>query len=736
MRRFFALVGKEGRALLVSPIASVSVALFLAFSAGWFFFVSDFFERNVASLRDYFSVMPFVLVVIVSALTMRSWAAEREQGTAELLESAPLPNGGIIFAKYLAVLIVVLAMLLLSMLVPWSVVVLGSFDGGVIAAQYIGIFVLAAAMTAIGILLSVASSTQLSAFLFSTLVLALLMLVDQVGSGVESAGLRALLGTVSFARSFYGFSRGIIDTRDLIYLFSIVVVSLLIAVFLLVRRRGKRQAYARYLLGLLIVLLVFANSRFFYLRLDLTDDQQYTLARVSTEVLESADNPIRLTYYVSPRLDAEFFQPRAIEDALREYEARSRSRVEVRVVDPGELEPERIRELALLPQQIQITEAGEQTIATVYSGITIDYLDRTERVPLIFDPASVEYEVTSRLLTLLTENRRAVGFLAGSFARPLEEQLRFANAMSSTYDVHEIAPGEPIPDTLQAVVVTDASSLGPFDLSRVSDYISRGGSALLTVEVAMVDIESNLQTTPVSGVPVRLLLARYGLEVGEQLVLDRNNNQIPVQESTEEFSVNRLYPYPHWVKIRESTTSPDHPITARFTGLDLYWPTWLDVTEDAPDGTEIIAATSVGAWLMPEPFVTTPTSGALAPVAETAGQFGVVATYSGPERPGRLVVVSDAGVFWDPLIESTGSEHNVEFGLNALQWLTNDEELLELRTRGRRRVALDAIDDPQRVASIQSFAIAFNLVVVPVIVLAAGFVVLARRYRRSLRTEG
>jgi ABC-type uncharacterized transport system involved in gliding motility auxiliary subunit len=624
-------------------------------------------------------------------------------------------------------------MLVLSLLLPWSVVVFGVFDVGVIAAQYVGVLVLGAAMTALALLLSVAAASQLVAFLLSAVVLAALLLVDEVGAAAGSGLLRSVLATLSFESSFYGFSRGIIDTRDLVYLLAVVAGSLTAAVFVLERRRRRREGRLRFLLAALLIVLVVANSRLFFLRLDLTEDRQYTLSPVTVELVERAEHPVRLTYFVSPRLYDEFFQPRAIEDTLREYAARSGRRVEVRVTDPAEIDQERLNELGLVPQQIQIAEAGEQTIATVYSGITLHYLDRSASIPLIFAPETVEYEVTSRLRPLITDERVAVGFLAGAYERPIEEQLLFANAIATAFDIYVLDRGEPIPDVLAAVVVTDATSLGPLDIQPLSDYLSRGGSALLTLEQVLVDIEANLEVYEVPGAAVRSLLTFYGISLGEQLVLDRFHNQIPVQESGDDFSVNRLYPYPHWVSIREATTSADHPITGRFTGLDLYWPTSLSLSRNAPEGTEIIAATSLEAWRMGEPFITAPDAAGLAPTPSTQGQYGVVAAYSGDERPGRLVAISDAGVFWDALIQSTGSEYNIDFGLNALQWLTNDEQLLALRTRGDRRMTLDAISDPARAASIQSFAVTLNVFVVPLALLGTGLLFVVRRHRRSIR---
>ncbi len=734
MRRFLALLGKEVRSLLVSPVAAVAVALFLAASAAWFFFVADFFDRNVATLRDYFTIMPFVLIVIVSTITMRSWASEREQGTAELLRAAPLSDSALVISKYLSVVFTLVAMLLLSALLPWSVVVFGAFDAGVIGAQYVGMLLIGSAMAAVGLLMSVAATSQLVAFLTSALVLTGLLLVDEVGTAVDAVFLRSLLAALSFERNFYGFGRGIVDTRDLIFLLAVVGFSLMTAVFLLERPRRRRSAKLRYFFVMFIIALVVANSRFFYVRLDLTEDSQYTLSPTTLELIRAAEHPVRLTYVVSPRLYDDFSQPRAIEDTLNEYAARSAGRIEARVTDPEEVEEERLRELGLVPQQIQITEAGQQTIATVYSGITVEYLDRTESVPLIFAPEMVEYEVTSQLRVLVTDKRATVGFLAGASDRPIEQQLLFANTIASTFDIYVLDRGEPIPDVVDAVVATDASSLGPLDLLPLSRYLSRGGSALLTLERVLVDIEGNLEAFEVSGTAVRSLLTSYGISLGKELVLDRYHNQIPVQESSDDFSVNRLYPYPHWVSIREATTSAEHPITGRFTGLDLYWPTWLALANDAPAEAEIIAATSLEAWLMGEPFVTAPEAPGLASVPSSSGQYGVVAAYAGDERPGRLVAISDAGVFWDPLIQSTGSEHNVDFGLNALQWLTNDEELLSLRTRGARRVTLDAITDPARAASIQSFAITLNVILVPLMVLGAGLIFVATRYRRSIRS--
>lgn len=490
------------------------------------------------------------------------------------------------------------------------------------------------------------------------------------------------------------------------------------------------------LLGLLLIVLLLANSLVTFARLDLTENRIHTISEATRDVVGGFEHELTISYYVSDQLRDRYPQPREIVDLLREYEAAGRGKIRVRVVDPRDLDDEaRVEALGLVPQQLQTSDEGEQSVAVVYSGLVVEYLERRESLPFVFGTATLEYELTSALTDLVRDDPRDAVFVLGDRSERLEESYRFvASELARSFDVSARAPGEAIADATEVVVVTDAQRLTAAAVEALEDYLSRGGAVLVAFERVEVDAAGGFGVERVETAPIYRMLRERGIVPGDELLLDESNNRITVQESSEQTSyrVTRTYPYPHWVAVLEQYTSGTHPVTARFNGLDLYWPTRVGVEDD--ERAEIIAASTPGGWLMREPFVIEPQRDAdLRREAEaTRGQYGVVAVWTADApRDQRLAAVSDSDFLRDSLVQATGSAHNVDFARNLVDWLGSDEGLLEIRTRAQRDLSLDAIAEPARERTVRFTARAVNLVVVPATVILFGVARLARRRRRA-----
>jgi ABC-2 type transport system permease protein len=218
MRGFLAVFRKELRIYLNSPMAYVAVGLLLFATSGWLFLVYGFVDRNVASLREYFVALSVALAVVIPALTMRAWAEERQRGTDEVLLTLPVAEPALVLAKFAAPLLLVVGTLLLSIPLPLSVSLLGSFDTGRIAAEYVGLLLLACSQLSVGVFVSCLSRNQVSAYLVTVAVLTASVGLGQVGLLLSvSPPLAEALRVVSLGGHYHGFVRGVVDTRDVLF---------------------------------------------------------------------------------------------------------------------------------------------------------------------------------------------------------------------------------------------------------------------------------------------------------------------------------------------------------------------------------------------------------------------------------------------------------------------------------------------------------------------------------------
>ena len=240
MRRVCAVARRELGAYFHSPVAYIVSVFFLVFTSAWFFYGGQFFARDTATLRGYFSLWPLVYVILLPALTMRGWAEEYRQGTAEVLLTLPFRERELVLGKFAAAFSLLGLLALLSLPVPLLVAPLGSFEPGQIACQYVGVLLLGAAGLASGQFMSALSANQISAFLLAVVFLLFFTLCGQVPALlVLPRWLAGALTWFSFDYHFDSFRKGLFDSRDAVYFLVLIVGFLVFTTRVLLLRRFR-----------------------------------------------------------------------------------------------------------------------------------------------------------------------------------------------------------------------------------------------------------------------------------------------------------------------------------------------------------------------------------------------------------------------------------------------------------------------------------------------------------------
>ncbi len=191
-----------------------------------FVFRDNIFDYGYATLDRYFELAPWVLLLLIPAITMRSFAEEFRTGTYEILQTRPLSRTQIVAGKYLGSFIVVLIALLPSILYYFSIQSLSAgvgIDKGATIGAYIGLFFLAAVFTAIGICASSFTSNSVVAFILALLACALLYYGFNALSGLtgEAGGLDYYTEMLGIDFHYRSISRGVIDSRDIVYFLTV-----------------------------------------------------------------------------------------------------------------------------------------------------------------------------------------------------------------------------------------------------------------------------------------------------------------------------------------------------------------------------------------------------------------------------------------------------------------------------------------------------------------------------------
>ncbi|MCW5520373.1 gliding motility-associated ABC transporter permease subunit GldF [Aureitalea sp. L0-47] len=230
-----AIVKKEIQSFFGSPVGYLVIGLFLVVN-GLFLWVFpgnyNIFDSGFADLAPYFELAPWILLFLIPALTMRSFSDEKKLGTMELLLTKPLSIRSIVVGKYLGTILLICIALLPTLFYIFTISDLGNpqgnWDVGSTIGSFIGLLFLAASYTAIGIFCSSLTSNQVVAFL-SGVFLCFALYYGFEGLAEMSNSL--FLEKLGMKSHFNSVARGVLDTRDLVYFFSITALFLGLTVF-------------------------------------------------------------------------------------------------------------------------------------------------------------------------------------------------------------------------------------------------------------------------------------------------------------------------------------------------------------------------------------------------------------------------------------------------------------------------------------------------------------------------
>lgn len=237
MKEIWILAKRELSSFFDSLTAYFLLIIFIGLS-GFFtwIFGSDIFLIGQATLQPFFAVAYWTLFFFIPALTMKMIAEEKRTGTIELLQTKSVTDWQIVIGKSLGCLLLIAIALLFT--IPFYITVsqLGNVDHGAVLCGYLGLILMSSALIGIGIFSSSVSNNQIVSFLISLLIGVFFLIISDVLSASFSGNLANLFHYLSLSTHYDSISRGVIDSKDLIYFISISVLGMTLAQSILSKR--------------------------------------------------------------------------------------------------------------------------------------------------------------------------------------------------------------------------------------------------------------------------------------------------------------------------------------------------------------------------------------------------------------------------------------------------------------------------------------------------------------------
>lgn len=462
----------------------------------------------------------------------------------------------------------------------------------------------------------------------------------------------------------------------------------------------KSKTAVLYFVALIIGVITLVNilADRFFVRLDLTEDNRYTLSRATRDLLKNLEEPITITAYFTRKLDPSFDNIRKeFEDMLTEYHSISKGMVVYEIKNP--LKDEKIEQEAqqagIMELQVQVREDDQFKAQRAYLGALIQMGEESEVIPAIGQSQGMEYSLSTAIKKLSVKDKPVIGIMQGHGEAPLQQlqqaivAMEILNRVEPVYltdSTHELMKYEAI------AIVAPKDSFPKSHLDQLSEFLGEGRGVFVALN--RVGADQNTQWgTPVN-TGLEGWLSQLGVDVGNQYIVDVQCPTVTLQQQQGQYISIKPVSFYYFPFI---TNFKDHPISSGLEQVILQFASPVTYSGDSSVTFTPLAVTSERSG--------TKSSYSLYEVdrewAETdfpLSALTVAAALEGKiagNTSTRMVVIGD-GDF--PVGGNQGQVNpdNVNLMVNSIDWLSDETGLIELRTKGATTRPIDDLEEGRR----------------------------------------
>ena len=643
----FTLFKKELASFFSSLIGYLTIVVFLALTGLMLWvFKSDFniLDYGYAGMDGLFIIGPFLYLFLIPAITMRMFAEEKKNGTMELLLTKPLSEMKIIWAKFLAGFVLVFISLLPTLVCYFSVVALGdpvgNIDTGSVTGSYIGLLLLGAAFVAIGLFASSITNNQIVAFILAALMSAFMHL------GFESIYRMGFLGDADlFVRSlgmsyhYDSISRGVVDSRDVIYFISVIAIFMMATRIVLQSRKWhgwrnkkdlKRSHWIELVAGVLIVVFVNVIGYYLFGRLDLTSEKRYTLSKSTKNLLKKIDEPLLYRVYLEGEFPADFKRlQNETKEMLNQFRAYNKN-IQYEFVNPNNFDNQQERQVfyqklaqkGIQPTQIQVSTGNGYSTQVLIPAADVIYKGSETSIQLLQSQKyvdqsqllnnsiqSLEYVLSNAIRALSRGQKPSVAFMRGHGELELPNLSDMIGSLYEYYNLDTARMDENI-NSLTTRTLNPKDSTYKFrnkydliiiakptkmfsdrDLFILDQYVMYGGKLLWLVDALDADLDSleNAGQAVATRLPLNIdeMLFTYGVRVNPDLVMDIRCRPIPMKVGM--VGEQAQIQFQPWMYFPEIVPLSPHPIVRNLDLIKTDFVSSIDLIDNGIDKTVLLA---------------------------------------------------------------------------------------------------------------------------------------------------
>jgi len=494
----------------------------------------------------------------------------------------------------------------------------------------------------------------------------------------------------------------------------------------------------------IVVVINILAVQIFY-RFDLTQHKDYSLSSASEQVLKNLEDDLTINVYFSEKLPPEYLNMRqGVEDLLAEYQNYSGGKLQVNYIDPkddADLK-EQLTVKGIPELQFNVLEKDQFQLTNGFLGIAVDYLDKEEVLPVVETTNNFEYKLTSAIKKVMNQNSVKIAWTK-SGTESTQTYKEALKQLRENYEVAEVdlTAGKLLDSSYQILVVTNPEKeLDDVGRYIIDQFLMSDKSIFFLVDGVKVDKYLQPQENKTG---LNDLLINYGLTLSNKLVLDTSSDMATFSGGYMNFMVQ----YPYWIKVTKDDFAQDNPAVNQLESITLPWASNIDVSQEKIGSNQLqyLAKSSAKSWLAKEPISLDPQQKFSADNYNqynlAVSELGHFASYfQDKDNPladksvekisstdnGRIVLIGDADFLSDSFLAQYPT--NSVFFANMLDWLSQDESLISIRSKGVTDRPLKQLSDRQKTAI--KYTNIFGITGIILIVGLVRFILRKKKFRK------
>jgi len=755
-KAFNALLKNNLKTSFTQPVTYFMAIVFEVFICFNFYIRKQFFSGNGTSdLLLFFSAVPYISIIIIPALCYKFNSAIYDS-------FVPLKQIEKSLAHYLSSLIIY--SIFAALLIPGALFVnlFGSVDAGQVFTGFFFLILYGAAVVSVCIFVNELFSVPLVSFIVSALILALFnsahLLVVYLSF---SDFFVSLLKELSFAWHFDAASKGIIDTRDLLYFAVTGIFFILLSAVTSNIKKGKqfsKKEKTTGIVSLLIFVFLLLNINAYYGRIDCSKNKTFSINKYSKQLSKKIDSSMKITYYRSSSLSKLYPQIRDVQDFLRNY-ADSNSNISFIIKDPDKDSSlsQTLENYGITSQSMQSVKKNGTEYLNVYSAVVFEYMGNIAVIPFTMNVESLEYDIDVKVNQLLSGKQRVVNVVCGngmSLGTDYNYVIPWLNSQGFVCNplfVEDPSFAQNLKLSSGPLFVIGDSQINIEAAIAIEEYIlSEKGNAFLCINPYSVDIEGDWSLTANAHTNLIEMVENWGIWFEDKIAADISCSQITMysQEEndnafTQSSTTTKVLNYPLWVNLMPQQYCKN--------GATVFWATPVTITEsestDSPVITPVLVTSPYSYYftcdknspknlIQTNPFEIAGLSTAdkvkkqQIVGVEISGKLSGLYNYGAADKA-KVFVIPDQ-YFVNTLMTGYiggqyGDYRNFDFMTKELLYLNNEPELADLHSKTKVDRTLYKCTDERTFVIRELITLGVLLILIPVLILIGGLTVWLKR---------